>query len=73
MTPQSTPTAHTQHMRSLLRLPSVLARTGLSRTGLYELIRDGSFAKPLPLTGRSVAWDSFAVDAWIDARIAAAV
>jgi prophage regulatory protein len=73
MTPQSTPTAHAQHMRSLLRLPAVLNRTGLSRSGLFELVRSGLFDKPIPLYGRAVAWDSLAVDAWIAARIAAAV
>lgn len=33
----------------MLRLPMVLARTGLSRSTLCELIREGSFPKPVRL------------------------
>lgn len=67
---ENTPRA--QQLRSLLRLQHVLDRTGLSRSGTYQLIAQGEFPKPIPLNGRSVAWDSRAIDAWIESRIAAA-
>ena len=54
---------------SLLRLPKVMARTGLSRTTLYELISDGQFPEPVKLTIRSVAWSSVDVDLWIKRKI----
>lgn len=55
----------------LERLPDVCARTGLSKASVYRLIRNGKFPAPFPLTGRTRAWDSAAVDAWIAACIAA--
>lgn len=58
--------------RALLRLQRVRARTGLARSTLYKLISEKKFPAPIPLAGRAVAWDSRAVDAWIDSRIAAA-
>lgn len=56
----------------LERIPEVSARTGLPKSTLYRLIRNGSFPKPVPLVGRTVAWDSEAVDRWIAERLAAA-
>ena len=61
-----------QHVRALLRLQQVLALTGLARSTLYKLVSERSFPAPIPLTGRAVAWDSQAVDAWIESRITAA-
>jgi prophage regulatory protein len=49
----------------LLRLPAVLARTGLTRTALYELVKAGRFPKQHKLGERAVAWRSDDVDAWI--------
>lgn len=48
---------------TLLRLPDVLKRTGLSRSAVYAL--DG-FPKPIKISGRAVAWASSEIDAWID-------
>jgi prophage regulatory protein len=62
----------TQLIRSLLRLQQVLDRTGLARSTLYKLISKQDFPAPIPLTGRAVAWDSQAVDSWIESRITAA-
>lgn len=57
--------------QSLLRLPAVCERTGLPKTTIYRLIREGKFPAPIPLAGRTRAWDSTAVDGWIAACIAA--
>lgn len=54
----------------LERIDSVCARTGLSRSSLYRLIKAGEFPSNLSLAGRSRCWDAAAVDAWIQARIA---
>lgn len=56
---------------SLERLPQVLARTGLSRAGLYRLIAAGHFPRPVRLTERSSAWPSAEVDEFIQDRMAA--
>lgn len=57
--------------QTLIRLPEVKARTGLSRTAIYAAAKDGKFPKPINLTERSVAWIDTDVQAWIDARIEA--
>lgn len=61
-----------QDVTALLRFQSVQARTGLARSTLYKLIALQDFPPPITLTGRAVAWDSRAVDSWIQSRIATA-
>lgn len=56
----------------LLRLPAVLDRTGLGRSTLYSLIKQGRFPSPIPLTERSVAWPETTVMAWVAGRIRSA-
>jgi prophage regulatory protein len=55
----------------LLRLPEVLSRTGLSRSGLYERMKNGGFPKKVKLdpNGTMVAWIEEEVDEWINQRI----
>lgn len=52
----------------LIRLPEVLEKTGLSRSGLYA---DTTFPARVPLGARGVAWVEAEVEEWIEARIAA--
>jgi prophage regulatory protein len=57
---------------SILRLPAVKARTGLSRSTIYLRVQDGSFPRALDLGGgRAVGWLEAEVNAWVDERIAA--
>lgn len=58
---------------TLERLPSVRARTGLSRSEIYRRIAAGDFPAPVKLgeVARSSAWVEHEVSAWIAARIAA--
>ena len=56
---------------SLLRLPEVKQRTGLSRSSIYLAISQGKFPKSVNLGERSVAWSSADIDNWIAERIAA--
>ena len=53
-----------------MRLPTVKGRVGMGRTTIYEKIKDGSFPKPVSIGDRSVAWDSEAIDKWIEKKIA---
>lgn len=61
----------------LLRLPEVLSKTGLSRTGLYDRLNarsrrhDATFPRPTQLGQRAVAFSERELDAWIAARMAA--
>ncbi|NVD29116.1 AlpA family transcriptional regulator [Parasphingorhabdus flavimaris] len=52
----------------LIRLPEVLNKTGLSRSGLYA---DDSFPKRVQLGTRGVAWVESEIEDWISTRIAA--
>ena len=56
-------------MKQFLRLPTVLEKTGLSRTLTYELIQREQFPKAIKLTERSVAWCSEEVDLWMERKI----
>ncbi len=48
-----------------LRLPQVLAKTGLSRTHTYRLIKCGEFPPPHNLSERVSAWNEADIDAWL--------
>ena len=52
--------------RCFLRLSSVKARTGLSRSTVYRRVKDGHFPAPIPLGGRSIGWLDSDIDNWID-------
>lgn len=56
--------------KSLLRLPEVKKRTGLSRSQIYLLISREKFPKPISLCGaRAVGWVNTSIDEWVDERI----
>ena len=52
-----------------LRLPEVMARTGLSRSTIYVRLEQGLFPRPVSLGGRAVGWIESEVDEWIRERI----
>jgi len=54
---------------SILRLPTVQARTGLSRSTIYLRISEGRFPKPVSLGGRSVGWVEAEINAWLNRQI----
>lgn len=56
---------------AILRLPTVKARTGLSRSTLYLRIAEGRFPAPVSLGGRAVGWIDTEIDAWLAERVAA--
>lgn len=56
--------------QALERLPSVKARTGLSRSEIYRRIASSDFPAPVKLGQRSSAWSAAEVDTWISGRIA---
>lgn len=55
--------------QSILRLPAVKSRTGLSRSSIYLKISKNEFPKPVSLGMRSVGWLENEISAWIDSRI----
>ena len=58
-----------QHEPAILRRPQVEQRTGLSRSTLYQYIKDGDFPKPVRLGPRAVGWLESDISAWIAARV----
>jgi len=56
---------------SFLRLPEVKAVTGLSKTTIYELIREKSLPTPVRLGTRAVAWVRSEVRRWAKERVQA--
>jgi prophage regulatory protein len=54
---------------TFLRLPTVIARTGLSRSTLYEQMAQGRFPRSVQLGPRAVGWLESEVNAWLMARI----
>ena len=55
----------------IIRLAEVKSKTGLSRSSIYERIKDGSFPSPIKITNHAVGWIEQEVDDWIAQRIAA--
>jgi prophage regulatory protein len=56
---------------TVLRMPDVVARSGLKRSSIYELMACQQFPASFPLTasGRAVGWSSDEVEAWVRDRI----
>ena len=54
---------------TLLRLPAVQARTGLSRSTIYLRISREQFPKQVSLGERAVGWLESEIDSWVDTRI----
>ncbi|WP_374350026.1 helix-turn-helix transcriptional regulator [Chitinimonas sp.] len=56
---------------SLLRLPEVLNRCGLSHSSVWRFIKAGTFPAPVVLGANSRAWVESEINGWIAERIAA--
>ena len=54
---------------TILRLPAVKNRTGLSRSTIYLRISENRFPKPISLGGRAVGWIEEEIDAWLTTQI----
>jgi prophage regulatory protein len=50
---------------TILRLPAVKERTGLSRSTIYQRIAKGRFPKPISLGARAVGWVESDIEDWI--------
>ena len=50
----------------IIRINTVLDRTGLSRSTLYRKVHDGTFPKQIKLSDRCAGWHESAVIAWMN-------
>ena len=53
---------------TFLRLPKVIERTGLSRSLIYAMIKEGRFPAPVRIGLRAVAWHEADLLAWAAER-----
>jgi prophage regulatory protein len=54
---------------TILRRKQVEARTGLSRSSIYNYIRTGNFPEPVSIGARAVGWLESEVDSWLSVRV----
>ncbi|PJN93161.1 DNA-binding protein [Amaricoccus sp. HAR-UPW-R2A-40] len=52
-----------------LRLPAVIEATGLSRSTIYDKMKDGTFPRPVNVSARAIAWPESVIAAWLAARV----
>ena len=52
----------------ILRPPRVQALTGLSRSTIWRMVKDGSFPRPVRLGMRSIGWRESDVMHWLETR-----
>ena len=54
---------------TILRLPAVKARTGLSRSTIYLRISEGTFPKQVSLGARAVGFVESEIEEWLSRQI----
>lgn len=54
---------------TILRLPAVKNRTGLSRSTIYLRISQDTFPKPVSLGARAVGWVESEIQEWLQRQI----
>ena len=55
---------------TVIRLPAVVAMTGISKSRIYEFMKreSDSFPRPIRLGANAVGWRKAEVEAWLDSR-----
>ncbi|MES2270758.1 MAG: AlpA family phage regulatory protein [Pseudomonadota bacterium] len=56
---------NTANTDRIIRLKTVLARTGLSRSTLYRKIAEGTFPRQVPISIHGAGWYESAINRWI--------
>ena len=54
---------------AILRLPTVIARTGLSRSTIYLRIAEGTFPRQINLGARAVGWVEQEISDWLEQQV----
>ena len=54
---------------TILRLPAVKARIGLSRSTIYQLVAQRRFPRQIALGSRSVGWLESEINEWLAAQV----
>lgn len=61
--------AQIQTALTILRRKQVEARTGLSRSTIYERIKTGTFPAPVSIGAKAVGWIESEIDSWLTAQV----
>ena len=56
-------------VQRILRLPTVIECTGISRSLIYLKMGEGTFPKSIKLGERAIGWPSTEIDSWIEEQI----
>ena len=54
---------------TILRLPAVKTRTGLSRSSIYQRMSEGTFPKQIKLGPRMIGWLDEDIEHWLQHQI----
>lgn len=49
----------------LIRMPELLARLGICRKTVYNLLKTGELPRPLMIGSKAIAWRESQIDDWI--------
>lgn len=52
-------------VRRILRLPDVIARTGLAKSTVYKWMKKGTFPRQFKMGTRAAGWLESEIDSWI--------
>ena len=58
-----------QRSHTFLRLPDVMAKTGLGRSSVWNLVKRNAFPKPINLGLKCTAWSLESIESWMQERI----
>ena len=58
-------------MKKFLRLRAAKDWTGLSRSTIYAMMKNGTFPKSISLGARAIGWLESDIQAWADSRVSA--
>ncbi len=56
-------------VENILRIQQVQARTGLSRSGIYQKISEGTFPSQIPLGKRAIGFSESSISLWVSEQI----
>jgi len=53
----------------ILRLPEVKEQCGISRSAIYQGMKEGTFPRAIPLGTRMVGWSESEINDWIENKL----
>jgi len=53
----------------ILRLPDLKEQCGISRSAIYQGMKEGTFPQSIPLGTRMVGWSETEINEWIENKL----